>query len=222
MTIEEMKDCRFCNHALFIKIKEWEERIDLPADEKEVLDKITDLTSLYNYIETENIQQFIDDLELLYNSGMIKPFLRGLTFLYKSKDAIDSNQIERYQNSIRIKGALAAYELTLNYLKALEIYLEAAEQKWIVDDAQVRSQAHSKKYALQQVWKEHSKEISAILEKHNKDKTLKQFCASFETYLDFCRKWTDGITGLGHKLEMRAPRSAESRERSRQGAQKKS
>lgn len=174
---------------------------------------------------TIEAKKLLPSIEKMKAQDCLYDALRLVRFCWDWQNSSYKQQIN-YKNRQRTKNARLSRQISIDILRDLEEYCIAVEDYWhpiSFDEEEkrlVRNQKYPRQKAIEIVFKKNEKNIVAILKQHGyKDTSLKKFASIFNRYT---KLYTKNLkrTRNGYPVERRAPRSAESRERSRQGAKR--
>ena len=172
----------------------------------------------------QDAKDLLPSIEKMKSKECLYDALKLVRFFWDWQNDFHESR-RRFENRKKTVKARQRRKIDQKLFLDLEKYLVDVENIWhpaSTDPKEllIRNHRNSRKKALTQIFQKDKKNIVAILERHSHcPPSLKKFEYLFriypQMYIDFF-----GKTRNGYAIERRAPRSEESKERSRQAAQK--
>ncbi len=215
------------NRDLVLKFLDIYKSLQTSPKHKEPLYRILRSDWLYGPPFADRIQaakDLLPSIEKLKSKECLYDALKLVRFCWDWQNNFHERK-RRLENRDKTSNARQRRKIDQKLLLDLEEYLVAVEDIWhpaSTDPKEllVRNHRNSRKKALTHIFQKNEKNIVAILERHSYcPPSLEKFEYLFQIYtqmyIDFFGKTRNGYT-----IEKRASRSEESKERSRQAAQK--
>ena len=179
--------------------------------------------------ELEKFEKIVSTLENFREAGQLDQVMDVLCFfvvrqkkLYKKMLSAQGKANTQDAHQAKKQKMIAMIIDLESYLRDVEFVWHPSSQEESQDSSRMmRNSQTNASTAIKKVYRENSEKINVVLEKYGVKKDfLKAFSNCFRYYTDAYRKWNDGRTVSGYKLETRAPRNSDSRKKSSDAAKR--